>query len=284
MQEDKRADISFFLKLRDYYVNVGQVLCGKAKVTSIFPNATDIGLSRENIYAKVLRQHLPSSCNVMLGGFLFNQHGRRSGQIDILISNQLSLRYDFENPEGGGKSFACVDGCIGVVSVKSTLTATTVKDALINIASVPDKVSMKALHHSPELEIPLAYYLDWPYKTIFAFDGWKNASTLVKNINKFYVENPDIPFSKRPNLVYIASKCVAYRPGYQGAITPDGTKLKPYEYIGVPVYPDVVAWLYTKVYIQEITAIASHLYPDYSILTNNVIDSIATYGSLEMNS
>ena len=37
----------FFVRLRGYYEQVASVLRGEAAVASIFPNSTDIGMSRE---------------------------------------------------------------------------------------------------------------------------------------------------------------------------------------------------------------------------------------------
>jgi hypothetical protein len=114
----------FFDELKKYYSKIGEVLRGEADVASIFPNTTDIGMSRERIYAEVLKLHLPSSCSVVFGGFLFGLNGAKSDQIDILINGQSALQFNFSTKDGGGKSFACVDGCVGVVSVKSRLEYT----------------------------------------------------------------------------------------------------------------------------------------------------------------
>jgi hypothetical protein len=198
--------------------------------------------------------------------------------MDILVTNQLSLRYCFPTMEGGGKSFACVDGCVAIVSVKSTLSAGTLRDALANIASIPDKVPINSLLHSPDLNVPIEYYLDWPYKIVFAFKGWGSLASLLKNIAKFYSENPDIPVYRRPNLIYVASKYTVYRMGARGAVTPDGTRIEPYCYYGINEHPDAIAWLYANASIQEVAAIATHLYPDYSVLANNTIYSVAAYG------
>lgn len=58
----------FYIRLKKYYTKVGEVLRGEADIASIFPNPTDIGMSRERVYAEFLRSHLPSCCNVLYGG------------------------------------------------------------------------------------------------------------------------------------------------------------------------------------------------------------------------
>ncbi len=64
---------------------------------------------------------IPSKCNVFLGGFLFGEDGDESKQLDVIISTDTSPKYDFHNSGGKGKSFAPVEGCLGVASIKSFL-------------------------------------------------------------------------------------------------------------------------------------------------------------------
>jgi len=108
-------------RLRDYYTKVGAVLRGEADAGSIFPNSTDVGMSREKVYANFLAQHAPSMCRVFFGGFLFDEAGAESKQLDIIITTDTTPRFDFHNQDGSGKSFSHVEGTLGVVSVKSTL-------------------------------------------------------------------------------------------------------------------------------------------------------------------
>ena len=69
---------TIYQRLADYYAQVATVLRGEAKASSVFPNTTDVGLSREGIIAHLLRSHLPSKCNVFLGGFVFDESGNES--------------------------------------------------------------------------------------------------------------------------------------------------------------------------------------------------------------
>jgi len=243
----------FFDRLKNYYSNIGEVLRGEADVASIFLNTTDTGMSRERVYAEVLKLHLPLSCNVVLAGFLFDLNGNTSDQIDILINSQSALQFNFSSRDGSGKSFACVDGCVGVVSVKSRLDKSALENTLENIASVPDKLPLTRGRYSPAMSIP--NYDDWPYKIVYASDGWVRTSTLVKNLNAFYADHPDTPIHKRPNLVHIAGKCAAYRtvPGLE---TREGTRIKPNIFSGIPTNPDVVALLMATIHIQYIATIS----------------------------
>jgi len=197
----------FYDRLRDYYSKVGEVLRGEADAASIFPNTSDIGLSRELIYAEFLKQHAPSKCNVFLGGFLFGEDGEESKQLDVIISTDTAPKYDFHNPSGKGKSFGPVEGCLGVASLKSTLDKAQLIDSLKGIASIP---ATKSLEKRANPMINIEDYDDWPYKIIYASNGLTNA-TILGHINDFYNQNPNIPINRRPDIIHVAGKYVIFR-------------------------------------------------------------------------
>jgi hypothetical protein len=259
----------FFERLGKYYSDIGKVLRGEAGVASIFPNTTDIGMSREQIYAEVLRLHLPSSCNVFLGGFLFDQNGKESKQIDILIINESSIQFNFHNRNGSGKSFACIDGCVGLVSAKSKLDSSELFDALHNIASIPDK---QPLHHLPLIKIN--EYDDWPYKVIYASDGisLENLSTAL---NEFYKEHSSIPPHKRPNLIHVAGKYVIVRTKPGNALTRNGTVLEVNTFYpmasGISLESsDAFALLYAISQIQGIVAASKYVRYEYKSMIDKI--------------
>src|SRR5262245_8542419 len=128
---------NFYARLREYYLKVGEVLRGDADAASIFPNPTDVGTSRERIYADFLRQHAPSKCNVFFGGFLFDFSGNESKQMDVIVTTDTAPRFDFQNRDDGGKSFSPVEGTLGAVSIKSYLDKAQLFDALEGVASIP---------------------------------------------------------------------------------------------------------------------------------------------------
>jgi hypothetical protein len=192
----------FYDRLSDYYVAVASALRGEAAAASVFPNAGDIGSSRERIYAEFLRQHIPSRCNVLFGGFLFGQAGKESDQLDIIVTNEASLRFDFLNSDGSGKAFACIDGCIAVVSSKSQLTTATLHEALDNLSSLPEKLPL-GNRGLPFLKYP--DYDDWPVKIIFARDG-VSAETAMEAIEDYYDRHPEVPRNRRPDVIHVAGK------------------------------------------------------------------------------
>jgi len=199
---------TFFFRLREYYLQVAAVLRGEADAASVFPNPTDIGQSREKVYAEFLRLHAPSKCNVFLGGFLFDhKDGKESKQLDIIITTDTTPRFNLHNRDGSGKSFSPVEGTLGVVSSKSFLNESELKDALLGIASIPPTSSLEG-RISEFLKIN--NYEDWPYKVIYAIDGI-NGDTLLAHLTSFYSSHPEIPLSRQPNLIHVVGKYVVIR-------------------------------------------------------------------------
>jgi hypothetical protein len=256
----------FFERLKEYYINIGKVLRGEAKAASIFPNTTDIGMSRERVYAEVLRLHLPSSCNVELGGFLFDHDGNESKQIDILITNESSLQFKFLNRGGSGKSFACIDGCIGIVSVKSKLDSTQLVDALHNFASIPNK---QALVNRAIPFLNVNDYDEWPYKVIFASDGIEPSNILTSLIT-FYVSNPSIPLHKCPNLIHVSGKYVIVRTEKDGGVTRDGTSIAPNTFYAISDDTDVYGLFHTISRMQLIALSSKYILFVYNDLLDRI--------------
>jgi len=255
----------FFERLKTYFSKVGEVLKGEADAASIFPNTTDIGTSRERIYAEVLRQHLPKSCVVSLGGFLFDMEGNESKQIDLIILNDVSLQFNFHNPEGQGKSFACIDGCVAVASIKSTLNKGHLVDALDNIASLPNKVDL-GNRKNPLVEIK--NYEDWPYKIVYASDGFE-IDTALKTINTFYEENKTIPNNKRPNIIHVCGKYNIIRVR-ENAATRGGEKIAENTFWGNSDISDAYALMWTISEIQNILLSSNQVFYNYMELINKL--------------
>lgn len=198
---------NFFNRLHSYFEMIGTVLRGEADSAAIFPNSTDIGMSRERVYIEFLKQHAPLKCNVFAGGFLFDMQGTESRQLDVIVTTDIAPRYDFHNRDGSGKSFSPVEGTLGVVSIKSTLNKNELNDALEGLASVPPTESLEG---RLPLGVEILRYDDWPYKVIYASDGIAG-HTLLAHLHDFYRLNPSIPFSRRPNLIHVAGKYIVLR-------------------------------------------------------------------------
>jgi hypothetical protein len=255
----------FFERLKTYLSEVGKVLKGEADVASVFPNAADIGTSRERVYAEFLRQHLPKGATVTSGGFLFDMEGNESKQIDLIVLNDVSPQFNFHNPEGQGKSFACIDGCVAVGSIKSTLNSGQLVDALDNIASLPDKAPLESRHHPL---VTIRNYEDWPYKVAYASDGMA-MNAAINTINTFYEDNGSIPYHKRPNIVHVCGKYNIVRVG-KDATTRGGAAIEENTFWGNPDTSDAYALLATVLGIQARLLSSNQVFYMYQELVNRL--------------
>jgi hypothetical protein len=264
---------NFFARLRSYFEKVGAVLRGEADSASIFPNPTDIGMSRERVYMEFLRQHAPSKCNVFSGGFLFDMLGAESRQLDLIITTDTAPRYDFHNRDGSGKSFSPVEGTLGVVSIKSTLNKDELGDALEGLASVPPTQSLAG---RLPFGLEILRYDDWPYKVVYASDGIAG-ETLLGHLHDFYRENSSIPFSRRPNLIHVAGKYIVLRavPGVLigSADSPNLPATQPElgTFHLITRSPDLHGILWALNSLQQVAQASSEIRFDYGELINKVV-------------
>lgn len=258
---------TFFERLHDYFLSVGNVLRGEASSASIFPNKSDIGTSREKIYADFLRMHVPRGCHVDLGGFVFGQDGKESNQIDIIVTSDSALQYNLHNSENSGKTFSCIDGTIAVASIKSNLDSTQLCDALQNIASLPEKLSASS-RFLPFLQMPERFYDDWPVKIIYASNGI-SLDSLTNTLLDFYKNNPNIPFNKRPNIIHVIGKYTLVRT-YQNTTKADGSTWPANTYYPHPDATDVYGLSYAISLIQEIVMAERFLIQSYGSVLNKI--------------
>lgn len=261
---------SFFERLRQYYQDVAAVLKGEAKPASIFPNTTDVGMSRERIYAEFLRQHAPSKCNIFSGGFIFGDDGKESKQLDVIITTDTTPKFDFHNRDGSGKSFSPVEGTLGAISIKSTLNKNELEDALAGIASIPPT---SPVEDRVAGFITISDYDDWPYKAVYASDGIAS-DTLLAHVNAFYQKNPWIPLSRRPNLIHVAGKYVIVRTiagmSKWDVVTQKATKLEEGSFHLYTRDSDVqgIVWLLDG--LQQRATASTHILYNYNELINKV--------------
>lgn len=259
----------FFERLGSYYDNVAKVLKGEADVASIFPNTSDIGISREKVYVDFLIRHAPSKCNVFLGGFLFGANGSESRQLDVLITTDTAPRFNFFSADGNGKSFAPVDGCIGVASVKSTLDKAQLEDSLNGIASIPET---RGLGNAANPLLHIASYDNWPYKIIYASDGLAS-DTILSHIRNYYLVNSTIPLTRRPDIIHVAGKYVIVRikPGMVVHSSDGTTVVLPNGDFHVFVTnSDRLAITWTIDELQKIASTSTHILFDYSFIIDEL--------------
>ncbi len=233
---------NFFQRLNEYYKNAGKALKGDAEAASIFPNSSDKGNSRESLYKDFLRMHLPSKCNIFYGGFLFGDDGSESSQLDIIITTDTAPKFDLFNSDDRGKSFAPVEGCLGVVSVKSKLDKKELTNALDGLAKIPatsplgDRINPRA---------KLLFYEEWPYKVVYASNGIK-PETILKHLTEYYRNHPDIPISRRPEIIHVAGDYAIFRirPDMKIELEGEHFELPSGSFYIVKKNPDVAAFLW----------------------------------------
>lgn len=201
------ADLNVFDQLRNYYLAVAAVLRNQADAAAVFPNSTDVGMSRERVYFEFLRQHAPAKCNVFYGGFIFDEDGRQSDQMDIIVTTDTAPRYNLHNQDGAGKSFSPVEGTLGAFSIKSTLDKKELYGALKGIASIPPT---RSLHGRKNIHLDIKHYDDWPLKVVYASKGVA-PETVLKHLTEYYAEHPTIPLNRRPNFIHVAGSCFIAR-------------------------------------------------------------------------
>ncbi len=266
--------MNFYTRLADYYEDVAKVLRGQADAASIFPNSSDVGGAREDVYLSFLKQHVPSRCNVFKGGFLYHFDGGESAQLDIVVTTDISPRYDFHNSDGNGKSFSPVEGSIGVVSVKSTIDKKQLFEALKNLSTIPPTDSLEG--RLPD-GIYVNYYDDWPYKVIYASNGI-DGNTLLKHVTEYYTDHSEIPLNRRPNIIHVAGKYFILR--VTEMISPlDSSGPAQVDY-GVGNFvlqehsADVTAISQVLLTLQTNALISAQITYDYSSVTNNMLQEI----------
>lgn len=237
--------------LRPYFLRIAEALRSDAGAAAIFPNSGDKGTSRERVYAQFLKNHLPSACNVQFGGNVFNEFGLMSKQVDIIVTNDTCPQFNHLNPDGTGKTAACVDGTLAVISIKSSLTSKEIKDALANLASIPQHQPFTYRNLGVDAQID-----QWPYKVVFAFDGI-GVDSIKKAMAEFSADNPKVPLNRLPDMVHVLGKYRICK--YGRDLVHDGHTFKAGNYATFTVDPDIAAMVSMISNIQEMLWISKKL-------------------------
>ena len=248
----------FFDRLKNYYASVAAALRGDADASGIFPNPTDVGWVREQLYVDFLRNHLPSACNAKLGGFLFNQDGQESRQLDVIVTTDVCPQFNVHNPFGHGKSFACVDGTLAVVSIKSRLDSDGMRDVIENFASIPQH---KQDFDWGQIGIDNPDMHLWPFKIVYAFDG-VSAETLKNAMATFNQPEQTIPTNRLPDLVHVAGKFCIRRAWRD--LQHDGRPIKAGTYFTTNIEVDIIALALVVERIQQLCVASRYVPYDYS--------------------
>lgn len=255
----------FFKRLRSYFETVAAVLRGEADAAAVFPNSSNVGAARERVYAEFLRHHAPSKCNVLLGGFLFDDDGAESKQLDIIVTTDTAPQFNFHNRDGAGPSFSPVEGTLAVVSIKSTLDKAQLHDALQGLASIP---ATQPLGRRANPNLQIRGYDDWPLKILYASKGIA-AATLLAHVDAFYGQHPEIPPTRRVDIIHVAGTCyiVKIRDGMRVVDRATGQVAQQPPLGSFQLftdYPDVCALAWVVEGLQSRASTATHILFDYS--------------------
>jgi hypothetical protein len=220
---------SIFERLRVYFQGVADALDSEKTAASIFPHRSNAGSSREDIILEFIASHIPSRCHATRGGFIFDSKGRESGQIDLLITNDITLQFKQFDRNGRGQAFNCIEGCYAAISVKTKLTKPALYDALDNIASIPQ------MPDPGERLSPIApdkkYYMNLPYKVIYAFDG-VSIQKITSHLNEYY-SSRDIQPNRKPDLIVVNNKYIIIHPLHDGLKFSIGTPVPSHQFCGL---------------------------------------------------
>ncbi len=133
-------DVENLLDIVDYFASKADSLEAEALSAKIFDNPVDKGDVRESILLEFLDDHLPKRCGAIRGGFVFNQFGNRSKQIDLIVTTDSNIQFKRTYGKHETKSFTSIEGVLAAISIKSTLDKKEFFDALDNFVYTDVKI------------------------------------------------------------------------------------------------------------------------------------------------
>ncbi|MCY3960615.1 MAG: hypothetical protein OXG34_02960 [bacterium] len=260
-----------FDDLKKHFKAMAIELKSKGEQASVFAHTSDTGTEREEAYRTFLERHLPKTCDVFLGGYLFDMNGAKSSQMDVIVTDGHTPR--FVMPDGS-KHIAPLEGSVGVAEIKSKLDKDSLLRTLEGCASIPGMPDKSGLAN-PMLKLHDEGWLDTPYKVIFAYDGVA-ADTLLDHLNSFYLEHSDITLDRRPNVIHVLGKYMIIRvvsgisfQTIDGAPSDDSLSIGQFE--ALTVQPDVSAMLWIINALHKKASTASHLLYKFDAWHENIV-------------
>lgn len=199
-------DKPVFDELADYFEAVSTQLKGDARQAKLLDNATVVGGVREEVYRRFLERHLPRSCEVFRGGYVFNVEGRTSRQTDVIVTSGLAPRFEMGS---GGLAIAPVEGAACVTETKSYLDKAELIKSLDALRELPP-IEADAVSVNPLLKPRSQRAWDLPYKVIFGYRG-SESPTILRHLREYYEDDPDIPQECRPSLIHVLGEYAIFR-------------------------------------------------------------------------
>lgn len=267
-----------FHEIKNHYGAIAEELLNQANQARLLENPSDVGTEKEEIYLGFLKRRLARTCDAFLGGYVFDLQGNKSKQIDIIITNGNTPRFQMS---GGNKQIAPLEGIIGIVESKSMLNRHELRDALKKCASIPEMPGPEGIL-SPFIKSNHQLWFDMPYKIIFAYNGIEK-ETIVKHINDFYDEYNDVPVNRRPNIIHVLQKYVIFRTlpsmtvfNSDGSSDPNQPNIGEYRWFNLD--SDIVAITWTLNALQDNNFMISHSLFKYSEWINGIVNRIFREG------
>lgn len=160
-------------------------------ISAQIDHGPETGRRNEEILRKFLEQHLQRRYAVTTGKIIAAD-GRASKQSDVIINDRHSTPALIL--DGDPWSIVPIEATYGVITVKTTLSKATLRDAIENI------VSVRSLSKQDGLK---------PRSLIFAYKSeWARVGTIDRNFKRA-LEN--VPDPLRPNGLCVLDKCTIIR-------------------------------------------------------------------------
>ena len=194
-----------FGKISNYFESACRAMVHQREgQKGLFNNSADVGYVVEDKYRAFLAQHVPSACDILQGGYIFDVEGRRSRQMDVIVHSANTHRFR----DDSGKACATLEGAIADVEVTSFLDGRKIDDELEKFAFIPPTKEFRGLGNRDVLKQKpdfQNFWLDTPLKVVVAFDG-VSASAALDRINSFYAVNDHIPVARRVNVLHMLNR------------------------------------------------------------------------------
>ena len=187
-------------RIKNYFNNISKKLTIESDLAGGGNHRGDIGTNREEIFKNFLNNHIPNRLKAQLGGEILGLNGMHSGQLDIIISNDIGGR--FEEKE---KTFFIAESVASVISVKSFLDKSQLFDALGNISSVPELSTDILSFDSTAKHQKNEFFKYHPSLHIIAYNGL-SAKKISEHLKEYYTINKSIKTNRYPSNIIVNGK------------------------------------------------------------------------------
>jgi hypothetical protein len=119
-------------RIQRYFNALTDQIAARSALAVTASHKPDIGTNREDLVRLFLSRHLPARLSSSLGDHVIGLLSEESNQIDVLISNDIAVRFE-ENE----RTFVLAEGLAAAITVKSYLDKNAIEDSLLNLARIP---------------------------------------------------------------------------------------------------------------------------------------------------